>query len=294
MLTVARMALNPAILRLLRLARLLRPLRLIRSLAMLDTLHLMMAALKSSVYVLFWAMMVIFVIVSIMSISLGAFLEPYMMDIANKENAKERLQAYSYFGTFSRSVLTIFELTFANWVPVTRFLHDNVSEWYGPLMLLYLCSVAFSVVSVIRAVFVVETFQAASSDNDLMIMRRERAIKHHKEKMQLLFEESDASGDGCLTYEEFKHVMNDNRVKAWLEAMDLEVRDSSRVFSLIDDGDRKISAEELVSGFSHLKGSARSVDMLSMWKDIGRLEARMKRICKHVLLICDKLDVNSV
>eukprot|EP00971_Amphidinium_carterae_P219129 4349964-Amphidinium_carterae.2 len=41
---------------------------------------------------------------------------------------EERLEVYLYFGTFSRALLSMFELTMANWPPICRLLMENVSE----------------------------------------------------------------------------------------------------------------------------------------------------------------------
>ena len=51
----------------------------------------------------------------------------------NLEDLKDKFElVYTYFGTFSRSLLTMFEITLANWPPVCRALTENVTEpWFG-------------------------------------------------------------------------------------------------------------------------------------------------------------------
>lgn len=50
----------------------------------------------------------------------------------NLEDLKDKFElVYTYFGTFSRSLLTMFEITLANWPPVCRALTENVTEpWF--------------------------------------------------------------------------------------------------------------------------------------------------------------------
>lgn len=51
----------------------------------------------------------------------------------NLEDLKDKFElVYTYFGTFSRSLLTMFEITLANWPPVCRALTENVTApWFG-------------------------------------------------------------------------------------------------------------------------------------------------------------------
>lgn len=117
-----------------------------------------------------------------------------------------------------------------------------------------------------------------------MILQRERNLAKYSEKMDMLFSEADVSGDGFLSQQEFKDVMKEPRVKAWLQAMELDVTvaDIDLVFKLMDDGDRRISAEELVQGFSQLKGPAKSLDMLKVQKSVRHTEKILRRVCAHM------------
>merc|ERR1711920_222442 len=194
-----------------------------------------------------------------------------------------------YFGTTSRSFLTMFELTLGNWVPVTRALVESVSEWYLPILLLYQVVVTFAVIRVITGIFMHETFQVAGSDDDLMIAQRERQIKKNKQKMEHLFMEADTSGDGILSSDEFKDIVEDHRVKVWLSAMDLEVEDAQKVFDFVEKSGKSgegVSAVDFVMGLKHLKGSARSMDLCMLMQDIRRIE-------QDIRLLCDNLQLHS-
>merc|ERR1740130_2533764 len=121
----------------------------------------------------------------------------YMSNDANPREGRELL--YGYFGTFTRS-----EMTLANWVPVSRALQDYVNEWYGLFMLIYKFTVGFAVVKVITGVFLHETFKVASSDDELMIVQKQRATQQHEQKMMRLFTQVDKSNDGLLSRQELK------------------------------------------------------------------------------------------
>merc|ERR1712100_902272 len=99
--------------------------------------------------------------------------------------------------------------------------------------------------------------------------------------MEMLFAEADDSGDGFLSEDEFRAVIEDVRVKAWLQAMELDIRDAELVFALVDDGDHRISAAELVHGFSRLKGTARSLDMVTLMSETRRFHRMMQQMCEY-------------
>merc|ERR550537_2000647 len=65
---------------------------------------------------------------------------------------EEYMKVYEYFGTFTRCLLSMFEITIANWPPVTRLLSEEVSEWFMPLCLVHKFILGVAVVGVINGV----------------------------------------------------------------------------------------------------------------------------------------------
>ena len=102
-------------------------------------------------------------------------------------DVEQRRLVYSYFGNTSKGFFTMFELTLGDWVPATRVLHDNVSEWPGPLLLLYQSVVTFAVIRVISGIFLHGTLPVAGSDDDLMGAQKERQMRKTVMKMPQLF-----------------------------------------------------------------------------------------------------------
>merc|ERR1719329_355323 len=172
----------------------------------------------------------------------------------------------------------MFEMTLGNWVPVTRLLTDSVSQWYLPVFLGYKLIVGFAVLKVVTGVFINETFNTAKNDDELMVMQRTALSKLYKKKMKQLFEEVDKSGDGRISWSEFKGILDDDRLKTWLSAMELDVSDTKLLFDLIDNGDGAISSDELVLGVKKLKGAARSLDMVTVMREIKELSRELQRL----------------
>jgi len=252
---------NPNILRLLRLMRLLRLLRLLGMISAFDSLYLMTTAIKGSLHILIWAVLVLLVVEMSVACLLQASVENFLRD--GTASPERKMEVYMYFGSFARSMLTMFELTLGNWMPPTRALVENVSEWYLVFFLLHKFIIGFSVVSVLTGVFIQETFKVATSDDQIMLNNKRRAMKEHTTKMTNLFKYADNDGDGSLDRAEFDKVMDDPIVRKWLSSMGLEIDDVDTLFDTLNGGDSKVTAQELVVGAGRLKGNARSIDLLT-------------------------------
>ena len=60
---------------------------------------------------------------------------------------------------------TLLELTLATWVPASRVLTEDVSEFYTIFVLIFQASMGFSVVKVIMGVFLQNTFSVVANDD---------------------------------------------------------------------------------------------------------------------------------
>merc|ERR1719359_840381 len=128
-------------------------------------------------------------------------------------------------------------------------------------VIVYILVINFAAIKVISAVFIVETQKVASTDEELLILQKERQITRLIRNFSGVFKEIDDSGDGLVDWEEFQNVIHDHRVLTWLAALDLDIEQCEGMFLLLDGGDGKVSFEEFVKGVQHLKGDAKSVDL---------------------------------
>jgi hypothetical protein len=181
---------------------------------------------------------------------------------------EERRKVFEYWGSFSRAVLTTFEITLADFPEPCRMLSESVNEWFAVFFVVHKLTIGFAVIGVINGVFIQETFKVATTDDQLMIRQRERMVKTHARKMGRLFQAADESGDGLLDVAEFQATMKEPEVQTWMASMDLDVADAGMVFELVDaDGDGRLTAEELISGVSRLMGDARNLDLMILMRE---------------------------
>jgi len=221
-----------------------------------------------------WSVIVLFMFQVVVGLTLNNIL---MSFLENSENSLEsRKDVWSYFGTFSKTILTMWELTLGNYAPVSNLLVVNVGEVYGYVITTYKVCVGFAVVKVITGVFLHETFRTANSDDELMIMQKRRSKSKHVKKMLQFLTAADDSNDGVLQREELKKILENPDMKVWLSAQDLDVVDVDLLFDFLDGGEGHISSAELISGVARLKGAARSIDLVGLMHMTSSLNTQMK------------------
>jgi hypothetical protein len=268
--------LNPMLLRLVRLVRLLRLLRGLSAFEIFDNLHLMVRGIKAATPVLIWVVVLVFPALACCALGMNYLLVEFMQDTGNE--LSEREQCFKYFGTFTKAMLSMFEVTFGNWVPVARFLVNAVDAKFAMFFMTYQLVMGIAVLRIIYGVFLHVTFACATSDDETLIAKKKRENKKFAEKMHALFSKFDAEGDGYLSREEFREIAKNPLVKTWLSAMDLEMTDTDLVFDLADGGDNKMNAKEMVFGFSRLKGTARSIDIWALISLVRRCVHEIEKL----------------
>eukprot|EP00929_Paragymnodinium_shiwhaense_P058474 TRINITY_DN2927_c0_g1_i1.p1 TRINITY_DN2927_c0_g1~~TRINITY_DN2927_c0_g1_i1.p1 ORF type:complete len:623 (+),score=91.87 TRINITY_DN2927_c0_g1_i1:97-1965(+) len=276
-LSVFDIFLPPLVMRLARMGRLLRLLRFAKAFQVFDVLHLLVRSMMACMPALLWSMLFLSVLMMGTAILLVYLLQQECENPAISEEG--RLLMFTYFGNFTKGMFSVYELTMGNWVPISRTVIENVSDWYMFFFLSYRTLVGFAVLKVITAIFNAETFRITQSDDGIMLLHKERQITMHTKRMEELLVEGDKSQDGHLSLDEFEDLVKDEHVHKWLAAQEIELKDVELAFKMIDvSGDNRVSAEELVRGLARLKGAARSVDVVTLMHAFRRLEVIMDRI----------------
>ena len=88
-------------------------------------------------------------------------------------------------------MITMFELTFENWVPVDRLLADSTNRVVWILILFDVIAVNFDIVRVISGMLLHETLKLLRWTMIFMCIQKERSCNRNRTKMEVLFRETD-------------------------------------------------------------------------------------------------------
>jgi len=277
-------AIDPSMLRVVRLARMVRVLKVVRAIRAFDSVFLLVRSIQSSLSSFFWSFTVMFFIQVAAGMFLNQLLKPYMDD--TQAPFEERALVYKYFGTFTATMLTMFEITFANWVPTCRLLVHNVAESYGLFFILYRCMFCFAVLKVIAAVFISETHRLVSSDDELALLQSHRHQQDCARKLKAMFRVLDQSGDGKVSWLEFQHLLNDDVTKSWAAAMEIDTHEIKTLFKFLDTGDGEVSVDEFIDGIPKMRGPAKSSDVMHLVAFSKRIEQTMSSLQNTMNNLC--------
>uniref|UniRef100_A0A7S2K6X9 EF-hand domain-containing protein n=1 Tax=Zooxanthella nutricula TaxID=1333877 RepID=A0A7S2K6X9_9DINO len=252
--------------RLVRLFRAARMLRVFRVSTAFAQLRVLIKTLTSSVMAFAWSMVILFLFLYAFALCINQFL---CNELQNPKLSRDmHLWIYRHYGSASRAIWTMFEVTFSGgWPAKVRPLVEEVSGWYAVPFSAYISLVVFAVTRVITALFLKETMARAAEDVSMTIHeqahKREQVIGQLKEFFAL----TDTSKDGFVTQEELENIMTVPEVRAYCSYLELPISEIGELFSILDDGDGFVSCDEFCSGVLKVKGAARSLDLLSVKHD---------------------------
>jgi len=272
--TLLVMPVSPVLVRILRLGKLARVIRLISMGSVLQSLQLLLKSLMSSIDMLFWSFCLLAFLQCVAGLVVSTLCREYLADAT--VDADLRDQVFRYFGTFTRTFLTMFEVLFANWGPPCRVLVENISEWFALFFLFYRCVIGFAVLNVVGAVFIQQTLKTAHSDEELAYRQKEKEIQAYTRKVRKLFQSMDDSGDGALNLEEFSKLVTSPKLSFWMSQLELEYHDLLSLFEFLDDGDGQITLAEFIEGSARFRGGAKALD-------IWRLETKVEVLFEEML-----------
>ncbi|CAK0828613.1 unnamed protein product [Prorocentrum cordatum] len=139
---------------------------------------------ESSLSALAWTILFFFSAELVLALVLNLVLEDpgYYLDEDKPEAS--RLETFALFGSSTKALLTMFEMLFGNWYGITRFLSEEISEWYIAIGLIHQLFLGFCMIEVIAGVLIHETFKVADNDNSIIINEFNRSQSAFTAKME--------------------------------------------------------------------------------------------------------------
>jgi len=263
--------LNMSFLRTMRMLRLARLLRVIRIMDIFRQLRVLMKTIILSFTSIFWSMLILFIFMLVSSLLVCQLLQETITD----SNVDDEIREFSrrYYGTSSKALYTIFEVTFSGcWPNYARPLIEKLHPLWAIFWAIYVTFVVFTLIRIIYALLLKDTMQAATNDADQVVQERMAQTKSMLAKLETLFHEADASGDERISREEFEEILKYEKVKAWLNALGVQPHDRDALFDLLDDSeDHLLDYKEFTDGIMRLKGTAHQQHVLATGRDTRRI-----------------------
>jgi len=262
--------------RVLRIARIFRIFRVARIVRFVRALRALIYSILCTIKSVMWAMLLLAIIIYVFALVFTQAVSEYIV-INSIEYDGEDIEACGsdeaillmYWGSLPISMFTLFKSIAGgiSWDVVVQPLQE-VSPMWVMLFFSYIAFTYMAVLNVVTAVFCQSAMEGAQHDHD-MVVQTQLAHKHmYVSRIKELFKSLDGDGSGVLTYEELSLHLEDDKVKAFFESMDLAVDDAWSLFRMLAADDGMIQIEEFVDGVLRLSGGANSFDMAKLIYDI--------------------------
>lgn len=279
---IVDIGLDPMMLRLLRLVKLTRFLKLFKTLGTsLQTVTLILKSVHASQRTLFWSMLLLFMIQYIVGMTIYQLTTGFIRDDTKDISARKAL--FKYYGTFTKTQMTMFEITHVNYAISARLLCDHISEMWGWFFIFYRCTVAFAFLSVIRAVFIQSTLKTAERDRELLLYNKRQARHELQQKLhdvfRILFGEVALEDSFRISRMEFLKTFRRETTKVWMAALEVDISHPEGLFNLMDlDGDGRISLKEFIFVANKVRGPAQTIDLYYLQTHVEHIEAMVTQL----------------
>merc|ERR1711979_109350 len=111
-------------------------------------------------------------------------------------------------------------------------------------------------------VFCESAIASAQNDNDVLMQQMQAQKKIYQMRLDNLFHMLDADDNGFISLNELTASVEDDKLSAAFESLDLDITDAMSFFKLLDsDKGGRIDVNELLRGCVKLRGNAKGTDM---------------------------------
>lgn len=218
-----------------------------------------------------WALGILLLIIYMFAIVITQSVSDFRLDHPSR-NVNDMLR---YYGSLAETVFTLFMVISGgvSWINPAEeliMIHWSFAIW----MSLYVSFVVFAVLNIVTGIFIQSAMKSAEADQDLVIQEE----MHHQDSLAQgfleVFRHCDEDNSGYIDQEEFTKHVSDQRVRAFLHHLGLDVAEAQGLFRLLDvGGTGRVYAKEFVIGCQQLKGPAKNVDVATLLYQNKRMMA---------------------
>lgn len=253
-------------------------------------LRMLVQSILHTVKALFWALLLLTLIVYVFAILFSQAVYDYMSDEANPELPPDvQAAADRYFRSLVRSMMALF-MSIAggvSWEEVIRPLMF-VSAFWEVCFLFFIAFSYLAVLNVVTAVFCHAAIESAQKDHTTVVQNMLDNKEQHLQKLRALFEKIGDKGAGGITYRVFEEKINSPAVRDYFETLGLDVWDPWSFFKLLDtDGGGVVELEEFFMGCLRFSGDATAMELGKLAADqrwLIRSHGRFQRLVEAELV----------
>lgn len=265
----------------IRVLRILRVARVLRLLRFFKPLWLLVVGALDAMRALSWAWVLISGIIYFFAIILTR-----TVGHAYGDNDP---MIHENFGSLPKSMFTLFRvMTLDTWSGVARNAM-TYQPWIWIVFVLFLLATTFSIMNMIISVIVDSTLEKAADRKLALMKEREADLEKARLKVDEVFGNADADGDGHITKEELAQVLAVKDVQTYLMEVGIDLSQAEYIFDVMDyDESGSLEAQELKDGLLNSRGDAQSQAVLALQCHIWRRDCAIRTLLQELCIKADQ------
>merc|ERR1712137_237559 len=223
----------------------------------------MMFGIMNSLVPLFWAFLILLIIMYAFGVFLMSVVGGYLADVeiasigVDATVTKLVADLDDRFGTMYKAICVLFEAATGgnDWASHSAEL-KAISEVYYMLFAMYIIFVTLGVLNIVTGFFVDGTMQASKDNSDELKQEDDAKLASMIESLREMFHHADTDCSGTLSLEEFE----DN--SEWFSILNIKSSDAKDLFVLLDtENTGEVGIDNFLNGLMKVMGTPNSLDI---------------------------------
>eukprot|EP00929_Paragymnodinium_shiwhaense_P011872 TRINITY_DN11824_c0_g1_i2.p1 TRINITY_DN11824_c0_g1~~TRINITY_DN11824_c0_g1_i2.p1 ORF type:complete len:443 (-),score=70.48 TRINITY_DN11824_c0_g1_i2:155-1483(-) len=267
-----------------RLIKLAKLLRVVRAFRFFKQLHLFIACVLGCVENLFWAVVMVLLVLLLFAIHFVQAFESWI-SVNSGADASEEVQSaiamiLEQFGSVQMGILTLSKAVSGgdDWTNV----YDTVSKTgytNSAVFLIMIIFFAVAVWNIIASIFLENTIKSATVDREEEVLTRRRADMEDAKELMALCRNADVDNSGTISEIEFAKFMACPLIREFFLIRGLDIKNAAHFFHVINEvtEGNEVDLEEFVGSCLRVKGNATSIDLHMLAFEARTMHSKTKR-----------------
>lgn len=290
-------SMNVSFLRLFRLLKMAKLLRMFRLMKMFSSLRLILASIFGSMCAICWAGVLVVLVCYMASLLFLNLVTSFLLDARTQNldvNTDVILDIEKYWGSVSTGMNSLFGATSGgeDWFTIAAPLREVGNGCYF-FFILYMGFFLIVILNTFSSLFVQSVLENQEKDSAAIIEAEMEKKDMYIAQLQEFFDHIDDDSDGAVSHDEFVKHADDPRLHAWAAYLGIDLTDARHFFSVLsNNGAVTVDIDSFVVGCIKLKGSAKSIDVMSVFQMTKQLQKRIEE-CYLLMHARNRQDASS-
>lgn len=277
----------------LRVLRILRVVRVLRQFLVFRELYLMLAGLVSALRAIFYATLIIVVVLIMWSVVVVELMNDLNVGLADAGEYGDCQRCRDAFSSVRQAFLTFLQTVIAgdSWGLLALPLMDK-EPWTGFIIISVLLSMQLGLMNLIVAIIVDRAAEVREQDSDLMHIIKQEELHQSFLRLVQIFDSIDVDGSGTLTLQECQEAYATHPEFAQMfQVMDISAEDMIHAFEIMDrDANGEVDYKEFVEQLHRMQTCDTHTLLVFVKHHVDAIGVRLKDQEKHQASIIKRLD----